>query len=890
MPTIGDTTDYATKLTLTGNTKSSVRGALFNVPSGYIYSVTSMTAKIYYDGTTHVKMGIYKLVNGLATAELVATTEEITVTNAYGVLKTANFASAIGLTEGSYVFAIIYEHGIGIYHGAKTGYTENYNKADNYDDGFTATYGTGGNTNSNYSFCIYGTYTSARATVPGNPNTILTINDNAIDDETLLDISLHLGCTREVSSFTAVIDRGNPNYDQLLDPGEANVLTNGTSVTIQMGRGTLSLMLTGILEEIEYEDEVEEYGFRNIVIVNGRCEGYQLFAKKFNGDLIDTVGTGDANYKKVSGDAESLVAYLIDNYTSLSHSRENSLLTGNAASAQADVDVTDGTLFAANDLVKIYDDNAWEYNEVSSVSSNTLTMKHNLNHTYTTAANAAVAIDLIEATNTSFTEMQYSHTTIFEIIKFIAEVSSNTGGSIGYDTRIEYDGQFAFFSIGSKIESYTLQDDVQLQRYIKDSTRVKNDIDVYGKADMPYPVDADGQIWSDAWTELTVPFNKTHLAANAASGQKDVTVNAGDGANFSADDWVFITDDTISPRGELIQINSIATDTLTMKTNLVNAWATADNGILFEVSPSGGWGFGPSGATNDITVSQEASIAMFNNKSVKVVGNNAIDTYFLLFPLLATEYFNANLYNSIKVHMYFATTTPKDFRIVLWSGGLTSNEYAMSPRQSITTVDDWIEGVFTIGEEQEASWIGVGSSFDWTDIRLIEIRVYYAAAGTNTFYIDGLHAFGRRWGGGYLVGTNDGSATDATSITTYGTREMVFISDLMLSAKECELKAQALLNYYKDEEISLEVITDTLDWEGYHPMAGNKVAVDLDFLGVTGSTYRIDSIDIRCRSADNKMTVVFTLNKHIKRTADYLYEMSRVLREQVRAYGAGTIR
>jgi len=267
----------------------------------------------------------------------------------------------------------------------------------------------------------------------GLPTIDLVIGGVTIIDQTILQLSLHLGITREVSSFEAIIDRGNPTYDNELDPGEANVLTNGDAVTVSIGRDpNTPLLLTGKLEEIEYEDEVEEYEFKNIVRVRGRCEGWQLFARKFDGDLITLVGTGDANYTRASGSAESLVAYIIDNYTTLSHIRQETTLSVNANSGQKDATVTNVSYFTVGDLVKIYDDNAWEYNEIASIAGDVLTMVSDLNHTYVAASGGNVGLDLIRATDTAYTEMTYTRTTIFEILKFICDTADDSG-VIGYD-------------------------------------------------------------------------------------------------------------------------------------------------------------------------------------------------------------------------------------------------------------------------------------------------------------------------------------------------------------------------------------------------------------------------------------------------------------------------
>ena len=78
--------------------------------------------------------------------------------------------------------------------------------------------------------------------------------------------------------------------------------------------------------------------------------------------------------------------------------QETELLTGNAAAAQKDVAVVDGSVFKVGQHVAVIDDNFDEHNEIASIAGNTLTMVFNLDNTYATADNAFVA--------TTFTLMQ----------------------------------------------------------------------------------------------------------------------------------------------------------------------------------------------------------------------------------------------------------------------------------------------------------------------------------------------------------------------------------------------------------------------------------------------------------------------------------------------------
>jgi len=115
--------------------------------------------------------------------------------------------------------------------------------------------------------------------------------------------------------------------------------------------------------------------------------------------------------------------------------------------------------------------------------------------------------ELIENTDTTYTLLKYEDTPVFDILKYIAETADKSG-VIGFDFRVEYDGKFAFFPRNSKTSSISLSEKLEYSRYSKDIHRIRNKIKVKGAAEKPYPLDTDGQPWSDSLTEdLTKPNN-----------------------------------------------------------------------------------------------------------------------------------------------------------------------------------------------------------------------------------------------------------------------------------------------------------------------------------------------------------------------------------------------
>jgi len=297
---------------------------------------------------------------------------------------------------------------------------------------------------------------------------------------------VHLGCTKEVSSFECLLQNWNKKYSQ----GGSSPITEGMHGHIDIGRGSnVPQIITCRVENAECESLANEHYIR----LTGRCWGERIFRRV----VVKT-------YENKKG--ESIIRDLVDYYIGLDHCRENSALSQDASSGQKDCVVADGSKFSAGMLIKIKDDNAWEYNEVSSVLGNTVSMVNNLANTYTVAANGKVWIDLIEKTDTTYTKLECDETPVFDVLKYITG-SADKGGVIGYDFRVAPDGKFEFFPKNSKTSPVTVTDTLEHIKYGKDIHRIRNKIIVRGLADKSVPAD------KDAWTESLTPDDGAWSAA-----------------------------------------------------------------------------------------------------------------------------------------------------------------------------------------------------------------------------------------------------------------------------------------------------------------------------------------------------------------------------------------
>jgi hypothetical protein len=722
------------------------------------------------------------------------------------------------------------------------------------------------------------------------PDYKIEVEGSEIEKNEILDLNLHFGCTTEVSSFEIVIDNGNTAYnagDYYV--GGTKEIQTGDDIVIYVKRGTINgtkPLLTGKVEDVDIVDQNEDYEFRNVVTIRGRCLGSQFFDRKYSGDLNETVGSDYRAYQRKEGEAESLVAYLIDNYTSLSHIRTTDLMAAPANSGQKNVTVTDGTKFTAGRLVKIYDEGNWEYNRIDSIAGNVLTMYNNLVNNYTTGDNGAVGLDLIWVSNTTFTEMLFDEEIIYDILKYIADVTSGLDSVIGYDIRVEYDGKFAFIERGTLTEPYSpLTGECQVERYRANSVQVRNRIKIEGKADKPYPVQNDGQAWSDVWTE-TVVCDRDQVASDITAGDNHVhTLNGA--AHFEAGDFITIisAEDYATKCGEVHEVDHLTGNDVYITDTFAKDYdASSGLGecIIAQVWTYGGWGYVPFSQWDINVIAYETVSPIYEGvKSIKVAYNDVLTPTIVLLTL--KDPLDLRKYTELSSRFYFGTTAP-DWLVIEFideEGGRAVS----GSRISGWDPDTWKELNASIGTQNSNSWTLTGG-FNWNNVRVILFYISFAAANSDSFYIDRFFVRGLRWGGGSDNDAVDGFAEDdSVSQPRYGIKEYSTKLDMLLSDAECEAKAQALLAFYKGERVTIELSTETLDW-GDEPFApGNLVGIDFAKIGPNDS-FRIDAIDLTVSSLDHRCLLTFTINNFPARLADYLYRLSRKIRMLEKNYSA----
>ncbi|MEM3735923.1 MAG: hypothetical protein QXH40_04955 [Candidatus Bathyarchaeia archaeon] len=138
------------------------------------------------------------------------------------------------------------------------------------------------------------------------PRMQAVLGSYTIAESDIIECRVHLGCTKEVSSFELLLQ----NWDGKYSPNGSYPLSVGLQGSISIGRGSnVPQVISCRVERLEYINTHAEHYLK----VGGRCLGERLFRRVFTGTFEDMKG-------------EDIVKYLLDNLVGLSHTRDSTEL------------------------------------------------------------------------------------------------------------------------------------------------------------------------------------------------------------------------------------------------------------------------------------------------------------------------------------------------------------------------------------------------------------------------------------------------------------------------------------------------------------------------------------------------------------------------------------
>lgn len=134
------------------------------------------------------------------------------------------------------------------------------------------------------------------------PNILISLDEVVPPPGDVVDCRIHLGATKEVSSFELRLQNWNKKYS----PGGTYPILVGKTGGIGIGLGTYTPALISLrIEGVKYENPRPN---ENYVVVSGRCWGEKLFRKTITKTYLNKTG-------------QEVVRDIIENYAELNHTR-----------------------------------------------------------------------------------------------------------------------------------------------------------------------------------------------------------------------------------------------------------------------------------------------------------------------------------------------------------------------------------------------------------------------------------------------------------------------------------------------------------------------------------------------------------------------------------------
>ncbi len=695
-------------------------------------------------------------------------------------------------------------------------------------------------------------------------------------------LNVHLGCTREVSSFEVTLQNWNGKYS----PNGAYPLSVGLDGNISVGRGaTCPQLITCRVENIKYQSTpLESY-----VTVSGRCWGERLFRR-----VVSKI------YENKKG--EEIVKDLLDYYIGVSHVRGNT--------------------------------------------------------------------ELVEATDTTYTRLQYEDTPVMDVLRQIAD-SADKAGAIGYDFRVAPDGKFEFFPKNAKywapsnLALYLPFDEVSgatafdhsnkgnsgtvtgasrvngkygralsfdgndyvrvatnstLQNFtsktvlmwVKRNTPTavyqglfdngywvapygdimysgpsSNAIAIYLKNSAGTFVAGAVTVTPGEWTQIGYVWDGTSLYTvkngvltyvNAFSGTMacsahDLYIGTHHQFNMFYDgliDEVKIFSHALS-QAEISDLYTCGPPPLSEKIekyeytkqisgvrNRTVVYGAADKSVPQDkdlwtesLSPADGAWTATSGA-----VSLDTAVKIKGNASIKTSANNLYCGGCVL-TLNSGSEVNANLYPTVNLSLFVEAAYNGNATVTLFD---TANRFAA--HEFTVGSDKWFQTQLQVGNANADLW-QVQTDFDWTQIKKVAVSCWFVGLGTGNFWVDSLFFGGRQY---------SSTQEDAASQSSYGLREIVEVNEELCSDVECESHAKAVLTNLKDPSETLTIQSTIVDYGSTPILAGDKVNVYLPNEGVSGD-FRVLSVEYTVDGKTQTLELTLELGREKPLLADYVYAL-----------------
>ena len=698
-----------------------------------------------------------------------------------------------------------------------------------------------------------------------------------------MSLNVHFGCTREVSSFEAVLQNWNGKYS----PNGTYPLSVGLDGNISLGRGAnCPLLLTCRVESVKYQSTpLESY-----VTVSGRCWGERLFRRVVS-----------KTYENKKG--EEIVKDLMDYYVGLSHVRGST--------------------------------------------------------------------ELVEATDTTYTQLEYSDTPVMDILRGIAD-SADKAGVIGYDFRIAPDGKFEFFPKNSKwwaesglqlylpfneasgstahdhsgngnngtitgaswvagkyggalsfdgattivkanrISAITKNGTYTFSAWIYPTANTGRNrcifmngqsasdrngmalvdgtsLIVFGYYNGSAYVEAAGTVTLNSWRHV-VGVNNGGVVSLYINGVLQTSTGhgyygVGDAyLRIGSNDYDYggqpsfagIIDDVrvynrALPLAEIQNLFACGPPPLTEKMekseyskeisrvrNKITVYGAADKSVPTDkdswtesLTPTDGAWTATSG-----TISFDTAVKTKGAGSVKTSATNLYCAACLL-TLNDGKEVDTDLYPTLNLWLNLDASFNGNATVTLYD---TANRFAA--HEFTVGSEKWFQTQLAVGSANADLW-QVQAGFDWQQIKKVAVSCWFLGLGSGNFWVDGLFFGGRQY---------TSMQENVTSQGNYGLREIVEVNEELGSDLECASHANAVLTNLKDPAENLTVQSTVIDYGATPILAGDKVQVSLPNEGISGD-FRVLNVEYNVDGKTQTLEMTLELGREKPLLADYVYAL-----------------
>jgi len=255
------------------------------------------------------------------------------------------------------------------------------------------------------------------------------------------------------------------------------------------------------------------------------------------------------------------------------------------------------------------------------------------------------------------------------------------------------------------------------------------------------------------------------------------------------------------------------------------------------------------------TVSLDTSTKVRGSASIKIYN---VNSYYAgaLFTLNDRKEVNTNVYPTLSFYSVLEKAMNGNVDVGLYdsTGKDAWKHITIGP-------GEWRKTDLKVGLANELEWNYVQSGFDWSHVKKIVIDFWYSGVGSGSAWIDVLYFGGCRYAA---------VREDTGSQSAYGLRELTETDEELVSDNECDLRARALLDYFKAPAEYLTLMSTVLDYGSTPLLPGDKIHAPLPNENVD-SDYRIETAEYHVDAKTQTLEVTLELGKIPPMLADYLY-------------------